>query len=253
MAVESALAQSAPPLEVLVCDDGSGPATEESLRGLSSKDERVRYLRVHPSAGTPAPARNLGIDRARGDWVAFLDDDDSWLPGKLAAQAPFMEGDAYDVVASDAFRTSGGRYHGPRAAPSRPTRTALLDANPVITSTAVVRRAALQAAGGFDTELWLRGLEDYALWLRLADRGARFVVLDAPLAVYDDVGPTRLSSAHLRLQVSLARLKWRRARVSRGDRAALLAALEESAHALVALGRAILERASGRRQAGLRL
>ena len=238
-AVASVLAQDPSPLEVLVCDDGSGPAAEAALRSLATEDSRVRYLRAEPSAGTPAAARNLGIDRARGDWVAFLDDDDRWLPGKLASQTAFLGTDAYEVVASDALRTSGGRYFGPRGKPFSPSRRTIIRANPVIISTAVVRRTALLEVGGFETERWIGGLEDYGLWLRLADRGARFMVVDEPLAIYEDAAPTRLSAARLRRQLSLARLKWRRVRALPRDGAVLHSALVESTHAVLELLRSI--------------
>jgi glycosyltransferase involved in cell wall biosynthesis len=201
-AVGSALVQDPPPLEVLVCDDASTDAT----RGTFEHDPRVRYLHLDRSHGGPATARNLGLREARGDWVALLDDDDAWLPGKLAAQLPWLRAGDDDVVASDARRASGGRYLD-RAADWRPGRQDLLDDNPVITSSAVVRRSALVAAGGFPTQRWLNGVEDYAAWLRMSDRGARFLVLDAPLVAYrDDDAAGRLSARDARVQRALARL-----------------------------------------------
>ena len=247
-ALASVLAQKPPPLEVLICDDGSGAVTESLLRSLATKDGRVRYLRVDARAGRPAPARNLGIAQARGDWVAFLDDDDRWLPGKLAAQAELLEANAYEVVASDALKTSGGRYFGPRGGPISPSRAMILQANPVVTSTAVVRRTALLEVGGFETEEWIGGVEDYGLWLRLADRGARFLVVDEPHAIYEDAGDSRLSAARLRMQVRLARLKWRRVRASPRDGVALRWALFESTHAILELGRYARRWASARRE-----
>ncbi len=241
-AVASVLAQDPPPLEVLICDDGSGALTEGRLRSMANEDRRVRYLRVDPNAGTPAPARNLGIHHARGDWVAFLDDDDRWLPGKLAAQTEFMEANAHEVVASDAIRTSGGRYFGSRGGPFSPNLRTIVRANPIIISTAVVRRTALQGVGGFETERWIGGVEDYGLWLRLLDQGARFVVVDEPLAIYEDAARSRMSAARLRTQVRLARLKWRRVHASPWDTGTLRSALFESAVAVVELARTIQAR-----------
>ena len=247
-AVASALAQSPSPLEVLVCDDGSGAVAANILRGLATDDGRVRYLRVDPSAGTPAAARNLGIDQARGEWVAFLDDDDRWLPGKLAAQTELMATNAYDVVTSDALRTNGSRYFGHRGRPFLPNRTMIVDSNPVIISTAVVRRTALVDAGSFETERWMAGVEDYGLWLRLADQGARFVVIDEALATYEDAASSRLSAARLRRQMCLARLKWRRVRASPRDGAALRSAISESTYAIVEVGRTVRKGVSALRR-----
>jgi glycosyltransferase involved in cell wall biosynthesis len=201
-AVESALAQELAPFEVIVCDDGSTDATRATLEA----DPRVRYVRLEPASGGPAAPRNRGIREARGDWVAFLDDDDTWRPGKLASQAAAF--DDADVVAGDAERSSGGRYFGKPT--WHPGRQDLLDDNPVITSTAVARRALLLDAGGFPAQPWLSGIEDYALWLALSDRGARFTILGEVLADYTDDPGHRLSDRERRVQSGLTRLALQR-------------------------------------------
>ncbi len=81
-AVASALAQTYPPLEVIVIDDGSIDNTREVL---APQWNSIRYVK-QPNAGAAA-ARNRGLDVAKGDWVAFLDSDDIWLPEKLEKQA----------------------------------------------------------------------------------------------------------------------------------------------------------------------
>jgi len=82
-AVESALAQTYAPLEVIVIIDGPDPATEERLAALA--DPRLVVIPLQKNRGA-AGARNLGVERARGAWIAFLDDDDEWMPGKIAVQ-----------------------------------------------------------------------------------------------------------------------------------------------------------------------
>lgn len=210
-AVESVLSQVPPPLEVIVCDNGS---TDET-RATFEPDARIRYLRFERNQGGPAAPRNLGICEARGDWVAFLDDDDVWQPGKLDVQVRAIGGEDADVVASDAERTTGGRYFG-RGADWRPTRQDLLDGNPVITSAAVARRSLLLAAGGFPTQRGIQGAEDYGLWLALSDAGARFLVIDEALVTYRDAGDERISG-DLSVQWALVRLtigRWLRKPVS---------------------------------------
>ena len=151
-AVMSALEQELPPLEVLVCDDGSTDETEALFTRLAQEDPRVRYLRLAENRGTPAPARNLGIANALGHWIAFLDSDDRWLPAKLAKQSKFLAEDGYDVVASDATRISGGPYFDLHER-EEPGMKEFLKHNPIIVSSAIAR-TVLAAAGAFRHRCW---------------------------------------------------------------------------------------------------
>lgn len=93
-AIESALAQTAPPLEVVVVDDGSQDGTAEVARGFGS------IVRCHsqPQGGIGA-ARNRGVEMARGEYIAFLDADDLWLPRKLELQlAAFASDEQPEIV-----------------------------------------------------------------------------------------------------------------------------------------------------------
>jgi glycosyltransferase involved in cell wall biosynthesis len=222
----SALEQEPPPLEVLVCDDGSTDATRAEFERWQAEEPRLRYLRIARNRGTPAPARNLGIASARGEWVAFLDDDDCWLPGKLALQAPRLAG-ASDVLATDAIRSNGQRYFRLGVGSSQPTRADIERANPIILSSAIVRRSMLLAVCGFDETRAIAGVEDYDLWLRLADRDARFMVLDAATVDYRDHGSARLSSSTTKTQRTLLRVRMRRLLRAPGDRVVVCSALRE--------------------------
>jgi teichuronic acid biosynthesis glycosyltransferase TuaG len=210
-AIRSALEQELAPLEVLVCDDGSTDRTREELEAWAREDPRLRYLALPRNHGAPAAARNLGTRAARGDWVAFLDDDDMWSDSKLRVQAEQLSTGRYDVVASDATRVSGGAYFGLSAA-IEPDRTELLRHNPIITSTAVARRSLLLDAGGFTDSavgMSITGVEDYAAWLDLAYRGARFLVLPDELVTYEDTEENRVSRAIARQEAEAAAVRWR--------------------------------------------
>jgi glycosyltransferase involved in cell wall biosynthesis len=231
-ALRSVLDQTDPPLELLVCDNGSTDATQTRFQQWARRCEIVRYLRVPQNSGSPAPARNLGLRHAQGEWIAFLDDDDEWLAEKLAKQRAAIAAGAADVIATNAIRTSGGLYFPDAPQTLRPRKSDLLAANPIITSSVVVRRAM----GEFPTARWLRGIEDYAAWLALADRGARFLVLGEPLVRYEDAGADRLSTARARSAFALARLAWTRAAKPPLETLSLHAALKRTAEAIYVTG-----------------
>ena len=79
-AVRSALAQTLRDIEVVVVIDGPDPVTHGVLQELAQQDSRLRVLALPSSVGG-SDARNRGVDAAAGEWIAFLDDDDEWLPG----------------------------------------------------------------------------------------------------------------------------------------------------------------------------
>jgi len=84
-AVRSALSQTLHEIEVIVVIDGEDSATGIALRELAKEDARLRMVELATSVGG-SDARNRGVEAALGQWIAFLDDDDEWLPGKLKAQ-----------------------------------------------------------------------------------------------------------------------------------------------------------------------
>jgi glycosyltransferase involved in cell wall biosynthesis len=181
-AVESALAQTYRPLEVLCVDDESTDATSEILERYGA---RIKVLRLS-HVGLRA-ARNAGINASRGEWIAFLDADDLWDPKKLERQ--FADLKAEDAVLhSNARKVDGeGKVTSPRwrvnLAGSSPRLLDLIENNQVMVLTAVVKREAIVSVGLFDTNT-LDYAEDYQLWMRLAVRGYAFRYVDQVLASY---------------------------------------------------------------------
>lgn len=182
-AVRSAVEQGIEDLEILVVDDGSTDRSAEAARAVGG---RIRVVR-RDRPGGPSAARNSGIAAAEGEWIAFLDSDDRWLPGSLAPRIEEAGRESGIVlVSADASAWDGERVlserllGGPSIDPRDDAFLRLLAGNFVITSTVVARKEALIAAGGFSEALRL--CEDYDLWLRIARRG-RFRFLDQPAAL----------------------------------------------------------------------
>src|SRR5262245_54877726 len=137
----------------------------------------------------PADSRNRGVARARADWVAFLDADDLWAPEKLARIAAAISADPAVDALCHAVREidAAGVVTGTRAyaLDARPRADQLLyRGNFLTTSAMVVRRAALDAAGGFDVRPGYFTVEDFDLWLRLAEARRRFLLLPDVLGDY---------------------------------------------------------------------
>lgn len=184
-AVRSALAQKVSPLEVLVCDDGSTDNTEQIIRSID--DNRVRWL-PGKHAGRPAIPRNRGIQECRGEWIAFLDDDDEWLPEKLEKQLSHVKKLGFLAVSSNALRSIlGNESLEPyfKLNTERLTLFDLLKVNSVISSSAMIHRSMINYVEGYPETSNLIVGEDYALWLRVSTL-TDFAYLNEPLVVYLD-------------------------------------------------------------------
>lgn len=170
-ALQSVLAQSYPDLEVIVVDDGSSDGTRDVIARFT--DPRVHYI-FQENRGL-AGARNTGVRAARGVYIAFLDDDDEYLPDKLAQQVPVL--DAHPecgVVYSDVYLcdAAGKRLRlvadalGRGSPPTGMVLEALVYGNFLVSNAPLLRRECFSQAGLFDERL--RMFEDWDFWLRLA-------------------------------------------------------------------------------------
>ena len=176
--LDSVFLQTFTDYEVIVINDGS-PDTEELERELARFGDRVNYARQE-NRGASA-ARNAGLRKARGEFVAFLDADDLWLPSYLDEQIKFILARDCDLACADAEVFSDGSnkdetYMETLMADAPPTGDltfiGLLSAEQsLITSGVVIRRERVFEVGLFDEAL--RNSQDFDLWLRLALSGTR--------------------------------------------------------------------------------
>ena len=166
-ALASIAAQSARPAEVIVVeDDPSEIGTTRRVVACSGM-QNIRVVANRRASGASG-ARNSGADLARGDLLAFLDDDDEWLPGFVASAAGRCTEHELDLVCTDVVkRYEDGSERPGKSAPDRLVPGAFLTRNPGMGgSNFVIRRSRFRQVGGFDQ--WLPTLNDMDLGLRLS-------------------------------------------------------------------------------------
>lgn len=194
-AIESVLAQSVQPREIIVCNDGS---TDDLQGAVAPFATRVRV--INKENGGEASAKNAGIRAASGEFVAILDADDVFLPhrlealGDLAARRPDL-----DLLTTDSFLVVNGErvrrcFTDDFRFAASDQRAAILRYN--FLPFAVARRSAVLAADGFDETL--RNIPDWDLWMRMILDGARAGLIDEPLAEYR-LGSTNVTSDRTRV------------------------------------------------------
>ena len=183
-AIESVLSQTFQEFELIVVDDCSGDTTGEVVK--SFKDKRIRLIQHRTNKGGSA-SRNTGIQNAKGRYIAFLDDDDEWLPEKLKLQVKLLDNSPSEVgvvytgynqevietgeIISQKWATKTGQLF-----------SALQNKNWVgTTSSVLLRKECFETVGLFDKNL--ASLQDFDLWIRIS-RKYEFAAINMPLVVY---------------------------------------------------------------------
>ncbi len=163
-AVDSVLAQSFQDIEIIVVDDGS---TDGTTNRLAKFDGRLRLFTT--TRRGVAAARNFGVSQAQGCYVAFLDSDDLWLPGKLETQIAFLDRHPeIQICQTDEIWVRNGVRVNPKAMHRKPSGDIFvrsLDLCLISPSAVMMTRELFQRIGGFDESFPV--CEDYDLWLRV--------------------------------------------------------------------------------------
>jgi glycosyltransferase involved in cell wall biosynthesis len=173
--------------EVIInADEGSTDDTIAVARRFSETDPRfIVTVQPHSDIST---ARNKAVELARGEFIAFLDSDDIWLPEKLATQVALFDGEPrVDLTFTNYFLWDGQRdfnvrYRDHKWLPDGEILRELVCVNLFGTSTVMARRKALLDAGLFDPQI--NACEDWDMWLRMAEHGLRVRGTREPLARY---------------------------------------------------------------------
>lgn len=201
-AVQSALAQTHPPDEIVVVDDGSSDDTSERLAPYL---DRVKLVRQANAGG--AAARNRGVQEARCPWIAFLDSDDVWDPEHLhrMGNAIVATGGTARFYFSDMLATfaegpgslwtaAGFHIDGPWASAPDATDWVMEALQPTMLQSSVIGRDAFEAAGRLNEDLAVR--EDTLLFFRLGVGAAACAVAGIGTVMSSDDAPGRLTSVH---------------------------------------------------------
>lgn len=162
-AIQSVLNQSYKDFELIVVDDCSTDGTEEMLK----KFPQVEYFKTKRNSGHDGLPKNIGIQKAKGDYICFLDDDDIWRRDALKVLSKYIEYSKADIVYADYLidRKPGWSIHF--------SASLLSKQNYITMDTVIVRRKCLLEVGGFNEEI--PRFKDWNLWLRLQKRGYKFL------------------------------------------------------------------------------
>jgi glycosyltransferase involved in cell wall biosynthesis len=206
-AIQSVLAQTLKPLEIVIVNDGS----QESSRRHLDRYADVCTIVDMPASGGAAQARNAGVRKAHGQFIAFLDDDDVWLPEKLEVQRRYFdEHTECDLVHSSVWAFFATRPDELRTCDWGPQLTlaqALTHNHWVFLQTIMIRTEVFRTLGGFDARF--RGSEDHDLVIRCCAAGYRIEGIRQPLVRYRQEGHASLTRKYWRMYLTAAQLVWK--------------------------------------------
>lgn len=198
-ALRSILRQTYTDYEIIVVDDGSADGTKTAV--MEIEDSRIRYVSLHENQGV-SHARNVGIQEARYEYIAFLDSDDEWLPDKLDLQMRMMRdrNSHFGLVycrMGGVVRDGSERYECPPLQMEKKTLEgelfdALLTRNVIGMPTVLVRKECLTAVGGFKETMHC--LEDWEWILRIAARYRIGFVEERLVEVHKSAGSVSMNA-----------------------------------------------------------
>lgn len=168
--IDSILQQTYEKFELLIVNDGSPEATSKFFDSIVQKDIRISIL--HKSNGGVACARQFGIENAKGELIAFCDQDDLWLPEKLSKQIPLFENEKVGLVYCGAIEdhiTENRQVELPFFDTYRGNiYSVLTKKNEIVSCTAVARKSLLLQVEAFDKDIDLMGVDDWLAWLKMS-------------------------------------------------------------------------------------
>jgi glycosyltransferase involved in cell wall biosynthesis len=186
-AINSVLNQTYKDFEIIVVNDCSDDSRYDELEERTD----IKYFKLKERSGLPSVVRNFGIKNSNGEWIAFLDDDDTWQPEKLERQMSLTE--KYKFICTESYYENQlyakGKYINVwnQKNPENTfefTNELLKRHNLIINSSVLVSRDVLNKVGLISEEKHLRGTEDYDTWLKITSIGYVCYFITEPLLKY---------------------------------------------------------------------
>ncbi len=188
--INSVFSQTYTDWELIIVDDGSTDATALKVKSWIEKDNRIQYY--YQENGKQGKARNLGISKSKGEYLAFLDADDLWLPDKLNIQIIEIQKKNVDLVFSNAYIFNNDEIFDVSKKMNIQADIFydnnwvkfFLEMNRIPILTVLVKKEKVIKVGCFSEELEIQNVEDYHLWLKLLMSNCTFCSLNYILAKY---------------------------------------------------------------------
>ena len=179
--ITSVIEQTIKSWELIIINDASTDSTQKIIDSYTDKDNRIKCFNLEKNSGA-AVARNTGIIKATGKFIAFIDSDDIWLPTKSEVQINLMEKHKCDISCTSYVRIKEGNETGLLfKAPSTVFYSDILRRNPIGCSTAMIRAKTCESV--FMPNIRLR--QDHAYWLKLLRNDSRKAIgIDEFLVIY---------------------------------------------------------------------
>lgn len=184
-AIESVVKQSYLNWELIIVDNSSSDNTDEVVANF--KNNKIRLLKIQNN-GSIGKSRNYGIQNSRGEWVAFIDSDDWWLPNKLRDCVAECT-DMVDLIFHDLLISEGGKIIKSKKIKGRNLNSPILDdlilnGNVLSNSSVIVRISILKAIGYINEDININPSVDFNTWLKVASITHRFKYISKALGVY---------------------------------------------------------------------
>lgn len=179
--IQSVLNQTFRNWELIIVDDCSSDSSKQIINAYTEQDKRIKYFRTDMPSGSPSLPRNIGIDKSIGNYIAFLDSDDLWLPHKLEQQISYVKNNKVEFVYSyyEKITHNGVRSNRVVRTNNKTTYESLLRSNSIPCLTALLSKSLIG-----NTRFKNIPQEDFCFWLDILRNGGTAYNIEENTALY---------------------------------------------------------------------